>query len=285
MNMAVTRGKGFTRLALWLVGAAAVACNRGYEMRSGSLSPWNDLDIPGVELFVQRGAGGHDAVPMHGAARVAGSGRVLTGKEAFDAARAHAGADPTVLATLAMLFVDEQTDGVVGHRPWTGRSGTLPADEEAIATPPRLSGHTLEYWRRHAVTDDLVRCRVALDSGKTTCELARGVLHAQQLHADPYKLIDAELASNNTSDQVLGVQDLASIGDDAARQRLIDLALDAYSPRTRAAAAEALGKLPGPGVVEALQRVEKYDKSGEASMAAHRALQQLEAGGRNGRPP
>jgi hypothetical protein len=272
-------------LALCLIGPVALACNRGREMpvsteASGSLSPWNKVKVPGMELFVQRDVSGYDAVPVHGVARITGSRDVLKGKAAFDAARSRTGDDPTTLAALAMLFLDDQSDGVTGHMPWTAITHTKAPEEEALAAPPRLLGPTLEYWRSHAMLNNLVRCRLTLASGEVTGELAGQLLHEQQLAADPYKLIDQELATNDSNDWRLAVADLMKIGDDKARSRLIDLALNADWPQKRQAAVEALGSLPGPRVMEALQRIQQYDKSEDVSSAAFRALAQLKQGGR-----
>jgi hypothetical protein len=136
---------------LW-IGALALstACNEGnkkmasprFESKS---SPWNELAVPGVELYVE-----HETVRPHrarGSARVDGSSTKLHGKEAFDAARARAGDDPAALAALAMLFLDED---VAGKKPWTGPVGPQVPEQQAIARPPALSGDTLVYWRFHA---------------------------------------------------------------------------------------------------------------------------------------
>ena len=242
---------------------------------SGSLSPWNGLKVPGMELFLQRDVSGHDAVPVHGVARITGSGALLTGRAAFDAARSRSGDDPTTLATLAMLFLD---DGGAGGTPWSAITHTKPPEEEALATPPRLVGTTLEYWRSHSMLNSLLRCRLTLGSGEVSCELAGELLHQQQLSADPYKVIEQELAADNTSMWRKAVADLVSIGDDKARKRLIEIALSAYWPEQRIAAVEGLGKLPGPGVVEALQRSRQLDKSPEVSLTAARVLEQLKQG-------
>src|SRR5215212_4266284 len=154
------RGRLPAVLALW-VGAFAllIACNEGHK-KMGSppfeskSSPWNELTLPGVELSVE-----HETSPPHrsrASARVDG-GPKLYGKDAFDATRAKAGADPTALATLAMLFLDE---GVAGKKPWTAPVGPQVPDQQAIARPPALSGDTVVYWRSHAQLADLVRCRV-----------------------------------------------------------------------------------------------------------------------------
>jgi hypothetical protein len=270
-------------LAASVLALAALTCNGGHEMPpptggSGSMSPWNELKVPGMELFLQRDAGtAHDAVPLHGAARITGSRDVLTGKAAFDAARSRTGDDPTTLAALAMMFLDQQVAGVTGHLPWTATTNKFAADQEALAAPPRLTGTTLEYWRAHAMTADLVHCRAELATGAVNCEIATEAVHAQQLAGDPYKVIEQELASNDVNSWNRAASDLVKIGDDRARKRLIDVALDGYWPQQRQAAVEALGHLPGPGVVDALQRIQDHDKSPDVSAAAYRVLAQLKS--------
>ncbi len=162
-----------TVFALW-IGASAlvIACNEGDRKAppsgSRSTAPWNELQVPGVELFLET----EQASPYRswGAARIDGASGTLHGKPAFEAVRARAASDPTTLTTLAMLFLD---DGVAGRKPWTRpQGGSVPPEEDAIARPPVLSGDTLVYWRAHVQLADLVRCQASLASGEVTCALA-----------------------------------------------------------------------------------------------------------------
>src|SRR3954463_4899436 len=131
----------------------ATACHGGdkkmpsppFEARS-----WNELAIRGVEIILDRSS----AAPFRAwaGARLDGAGRELRGKAAFDAVRARAGDDPTTLATLAMLFLE---DGVAGNKPWIRPDGPQVRDQQAIAGPPALSGDTLVYWRFHEQLADL----------------------------------------------------------------------------------------------------------------------------------
>lgn len=266
----------FAFFALW-VGASVlvIACNEGDKKMppfgSKSTAPWNELQIPGVELSLET----EKAPPYRswGAARIDGSGGLLHGKPAFDAVRARAGGDPTTLATLAMLFLD---DGVAGRKPWTRPlGGSVPPDQEAIARPPALSGDTLVYWRAHVQLADLVRCQASLASGEVTCELASQLAQAQRVAGDPAGAARDDLASDNVNIRIRGIQALGHVGDDHAREQLIDLALNAYDPRERSAAVEVLGKTGGTGVAAALGRVLLYDRFDQVREAAATALGEL----------
>lgn len=261
---------------LW-IGAVALfaACSEGDKKMppfgSKSSSSWNELTVPGVELSLEV----EQASPYRqwGAARVDGSSGSLHGKEAFDAARARVASDPTALATLSMLFLDE---GVAGKKPWTQPgTGSRPPDQEAIARPPALSGDTLVYWRAHAQLADLVRCRVSLSSGKLACELGGDVLQAERTAKDPTGAAKQDLASDNVNVRIRGLQALGHVGDAHARDQLIDFALNAYDLRERQAAVEVLGKLGGTGVVAAVSRVLLYDHNAEVRQAAATALREL----------
>ena len=262
-------------IVLW-IGALtlATACNEGHKKMPPSppfesqSSPWNELAVPGVEISLQV----EKSPPYRawGAARV--DGRDLRGKDAFDAARARAGADPSVLATLAMLFLDE---GVAGKKPWTQPDGPTAAEQQAIAKPPALAGDTLVYWRRHAQTADLVRCRVVLSVGNVTCELGGDVLQAERTAKDPSEAAKHYLASDNPIVRTRGIEALGQVGTDASRAQLIDIALNANDPRERATAVKVLGKTGGAGVAAAVSRVLLYDRFEEVRQVAATALGQL----------
>lgn len=263
--------------ALW-AGALALlaACNEGHKkmtsppFESKSSSPWNELSIPGVELYVEH----EDASPhrSRGSARVDGASGKLYGKEAFDAVRAKAGSDPTTLAALAMLLLDE---GVAGKKPWTAPGGARSPEQQAIAKPPALSGDTLVYWRAHAELADLVRCTVTLSSGKVACELGGDVLSAERIGKSPADAAKQYLASDNVNERIRGIEALGKVGDDRAREQLIDMALNKHDPRERSAAVTVLGKLGGAGVTAALGRVLLYDQYPEVRQAAATALGEL----------
>lgn len=235
-----------------------------------SSSSWNELKVPGVELLIET----EKASPYRswGSARVDGS-RVLHGKEAFDATRPRVGDDATALATLAMLFLD---DGVAGKKPWTQPSGgSTPPDQEAIAKPPVLSGDTLVYWRDHAQAADLVRCRLSLSSREVACEIGSKVLQSERVAKDPAGAAKQDLASDNIVIRTRGIEALGKVGDDHAREQLIDLALNAYQPEERRVAVTVLAKTGGTGVVAAVRRVLLYDKFDEVREAAATALGDL----------
>jgi hypothetical protein len=259
---------------LWIGALAPAACNEGDKKMppfGSKSSSWNELTVPGVELFLEtEKAGPHRS---WGAVRVDDAGGYLRGKEAFDATRARVGNDPVALATLAMLFLDE---GVSGKKPWTKpEGGARPPDQQAIAKPPALSGDTLVYWRDHAQLADLVRCRVSLSSGEITCELGGAVLQAERVAKNPAGTARQDLASANVEERIRGIQALGQVKDDHAREQLIDLALNAHDPRERQAAVEVLGKTGGTGVVAALGRVLLYDQYAEVRQAAATALGEL----------
>jgi hypothetical protein len=256
--------------ALTLLGA----CNEGnkkmgsppFESKS---SPWKDLTVPGVELYVE-----HETQSPHrarGSARVDGKGKVF-GKEAFDAVRARTGDDATALATLAMLFLDED---VAGKKPWTAPVGSQAPDQQAIAKPPALAGDTLVYWRSHAQLADLVRCKVTLSSGAVTCELGGNVLQAERVGANPAEAAKQYLASDNVHDRLRGIAALGEVKTDAARAQLIDMALNKHDPRERQAAVEVLGKTGGAGVVDAVSKILLLDQYAEVRQAAATALGEL----------
>ena len=255
--------------ALGALGALA-ACNEGDKKMppfGSKSSTWNELSVPGTELFVER-----DSSPPYrssGSARI--DGRTLRGKEAFDATRSRVG-DATALATLAMLFID---DGVAGKKPWTRPDGPQVPDQQAIARPPAVSGDNLVYWRFHVQTADLVRCRASLSRGEVSCEMGGDVLQAERVAKDPAGTAKQDLASDNPYVRARGIQALGHVGDAASRNQLIDLALNAYSPLDRRTAVETLGKLGGPGVVDAISRILLADKGDEVRQAAATALGEL----------
>ena len=268
--------------SLWLGALAPLtACNEGHKKMappppptttttttdSSKASPFPGLSIPGVELYVE-----HDeAHRPRGSARVDGGAR-LRGKEAFDAVRAKAGGDPTTLATLAMLLLDED---VAGKQPWTAPGGAAAPEQQAIAKPPALSGDTLVYWRAHAQLADLVRCRVTLSTGKVACELGGDVLAAERTGADPAAAAKQYLASDNVNERLRGIEALGKVPGDPARDQLIEIALNQYDFRERAAACTVLGKRGGSGVAASLSRVLLYDQYPEVRQAAATALGEL----------
>jgi hypothetical protein len=270
------RGPLAAVFVLWLGALALAACNEGHKkmasppFESKSSTPWNELSIPGVELYVEH----EDAAPhrSRGSARVDGASARLYGKEAFDAARAKAGDDPTTLATLAMLLLDED---VAGKKPWMAPGGARPPEQQAIARPPARSGDTLVYWREHAQLADLVRCKVTLSTGKLACELGGDVLQAERVGANPADAAKQYLASDNVNDRLRGIEALGKVGDDRAREQLIDMALNKYDWRERQAAVTVLGKLGGAGVTATVSRVLLYDQYPEVRQAAATALGEL----------
>jgi hypothetical protein len=263
-------------LLLGIAGfAISTACNEGDKKMppfgSRSSSSWNELTVPGVELFLEV----EKASPYRqwGAARVDGSPRALHGKEAFEATRGRVSSDPTALATLSMLFLD---DSVAGRKPWTQPlGGARPSDQEAIARPPQLSGDTLVYWRAHAQAADLVRCRLSLSSGEIACEAGGDLVFAERTAKDPAGAAKEDLASDNPIVRTRGIEALGKVRDDHAREQLIDIALDAHDPRERTTAVTVLGKTGGTGVVAALGRVLLYDRFDEVRQAAATALGEL----------
>ena len=270
------RGPIQAALVLW-IGAFALlaACNEGDKKMppfgSKSSASWNELTVPGMELFLE--AEKTSPYRSWGAARVDGSRSYLRGKEAFDAARTRVGNNPTALATLSMLFLEE---GVAGKKPWTQPTGgAMGPDQEAIAKPPTLSGGNLIYWRPHAQLADLVRCRVSLSSGDVACELGGDVLFAERVAKDPAGAAKKYLASDNLYTRTRGIEALGHVGDDHAREQLIDIALNAYEREERRVAVTVLGKTGGAGVVAALSRVLLYDRFDEVREAAATALGDL----------
>jgi hypothetical protein len=259
--------------ALCLGGAALMAaCSEGDKRMplfgSKSSSPWNELRVSGVEFAIST-----ESSPPYrswGGARIDGAGGYLQGKEAFDATRGRVGSDATALATLAMLFLD---DGVAGKKPWTQPiGGATPPQQDAIARPPAVTGDTLVYWRAHAQAADLVRCRLALSTEELTCEIGSKVLQSAREAKDPATAAREDLASDNLVVRLRGIEALGKVGDDAARAKLLDLALHAYQPDERRAAVTVLGKVGGVGVAAALSRVLRLDKGDEVRLAAATVL-------------
>lgn len=268
----LVRVRGWLRvtLVLWFVATGVAACNEGRNnMRppvATTSSPWNGLTIPGVELFLDK----EKSQPYRqwGAAKVKGS-RELHGKAAFDAVRAESGADPTVLATLAMLFLD---DGVAGRTPWTAPEPNNPVPEQAIAKPPALSGDTLTYWRLHTQMANLVRIKIAVSTGQVTYEDGGKLFQAERVAKDGVGAAKQDLASSNIEDRLRGISTLGQAGGDAARTQLIDIALNAEQPRERTAAVTALAKLGGADTVAAVSRVLLYDQFTDVREAAAETL-------------
>jgi hypothetical protein len=263
-------------VALWLgVSAALAACSEGDKKMppfgSKSSKPWSELTVRGVELFLET----EKSSPYRswGAARIDGARDLLHGKEAFAATRDRAGGDATALATLAMLFLE---DGVAGMLPWTKPlGGARPPEQEAIAKPPALSGDTLVYWRAHGQTADLVRCRLSISSGELECEIGSKVLQAARTAQDPGGAAKEDLASDNLTVRLRGIEALGKVGDDRSREQLIELALNAYQPEERRVAVTVLAKVGGAGVVAALGRVLLHDKLDAVREAAATALGDL----------
>ena len=256
------------RFVLTGLAVIALGCEKGHTMPSQP-QPWTDFAVPGIDIFVEYSSAGgtaHDSVPVSGMARM--NGRTLRGKEAFDAVRAKTGDDPKKLAALAILFLDSAADTHL----WTH---AITADQQAVATPPQLSGDTLEYWRTSKQTADLMRCRASLKLGKVTCESGYDVAHAMRLAKDPSATVKDELASDNIEVRIQGIADLGTLGGDAARTQLISIELNANQGRERIAAINAVAKLGGPGVVDALTRSLLHDGYAEARQAAAEALGNL----------
>ena len=231
---------------------------------------WRELAIPGVEIILDNA----NASPSRswGVARLDGSTRELRGKAAFDAVRTRAGNDPTVLATLAMLFLD---DGVSVSKPWTKVDGQREPAQQAIATSPMRSGDTLIYWRGHVQASELVRCRVVLSTGQVTCESGTELLQARRIGSDPAGTAKQDLASDDVYVRVRGIEALGHVQDDHAREQLIGIALHAADQRERGAAVRVLGDRSGAGVVAALSRVLLNDQEPDVRQTAAIALGKL----------
>lgn len=254
--------------------ALSAACSEGDKKMppfgSRTSSPWNELKVPGVEFFLET-----DKSPPYrswGAARVDGSS-LLHGREAFDATRTRVGTDATALATLSMLFID---DGVAGRKPWTQPTGgATPPDQEAIARPPALSGDLLVYWRDHVQTADLVRCKLTLSSADIACEIGTTILQGERVARDPAGAARQDLASDNITVRLRGIEALGKVGDDRSREQLIDIALNAHQPEERRVAVTVLARVGGNGVVAAVSRVLLYDRFDEVREAAATTLGDL----------
>lgn len=177
-----------------------------------------------------------------------------------------------MLATLAMLFLD---DGVAGRSPWTEPSDANPVDEQAIAKPPVLEGDTLTYWRLHKQTANLVRIRVSLASGTRTYEEGGALVQAERAARSGVGAAKDDLASSNVDYRIHGIGTLGMVGNDEARAKLIDLALNDEQPRARAAAVRELGKLGKADTVAALSRVLLYDQFTEVRETAAQTLGQI----------
>jgi hypothetical protein len=244
----------------------------GWPPRAVDVSPWNEsVQVPDMELYVCSDS----AKRTWGAARIAGSRKYLEGKKAFNAARKRVGdSDPMVLATLAMLFLD---DNVAGKEPWIEPkpSSERPAEQQAMVEPPKLSGVTLEYWRSHSQLADLVRCRVTLTTGKVECEMARSILRARAMAENPWAVIEEDLESDDIYGRMHGIEQLAAMRTPRAIARLHDLALNQGHFRVREAAVKALATTAGEGTVETLSRVLLFDRHAKVRQAAARALGEL----------
>ena len=253
------------RLALLGLVLSLVGCGRPRAV------PGSEVSAPGVSIFIERAASEHDSPPSWGMARV--DGRTLRGKAAFDAVRSKVGDDPTKLAALSILFLE---DDMADAQLWTHAvGGAYPPEQDAAASLPRLTGDTLEYWRFERQLAGISRCRASLGTGKVTCESGGEVVHAAQLAADPAGTVKQELGSDNVEMHVQGITDLGALGGDDARAQLIDLALNSPNVRDRMAAMTALGKLGGAGVVDALTRSLLHDGHADARAAAAEALGNL----------
>lgn len=249
----------------------ALACSEGYSdgrkpmTAPAGASAWTQVTVPGVDLFVAT-----DAKPpyrAHGIARVDGKER--RGADAWAATRTRT-KDPSALATLAMMFLDDST---AGRTPWVSGGGSAPPEEQALAKPPAVSGDTLVYWRPHVQLANLVRCTVTMSTGAIKCELGSDVVAASRA-ANP-DAARADLASSDVNIRIRGIRALASNKDAAVRSKLIELALNAVDYRERQAAVESLAKIGGDGVVIVLSRILLFDQYAEVREAAAVALGDL----------
>lgn len=243
----------------------------GWPPSGAEPSRWDGAEqIPGLEIYIVR----DDSPRTWGAAREVGANTYMTGKSAFDAARARVkDPSPAFLAELAMLFLDDQ---VAGQKPWTGPGASARAPEEqAAAEPPAVRDGVLEYWRFHAQLAGMVRCRVQLDAGAVSCELATKILRERALADDPMAVIEAELAADDIPQRTRAIEQLAAMGTPESRERLHALALNQAHYRVREAAVNAIASLRNRASTATLSRILLYDGHAEVRRAAAIALGQL----------
>ncbi len=211
-----------------------------------NLKAYREIKVPGVELFYIPDQRNSVGVLREG-------GDELRGKEAFHRVKAiSAAADPSSLAHLAMLFLD---DNVAGSGPWFKDDTAVPAEELALAKEPSISKGVLEYWRRHEQTAGLVRCRVALESATIECKAGAQIAYGKNMATDPMVTIDRDLARGDISSIRRGVVELDKLGTAEAVARLTAIALNHKMPRARSAATKALATAKGDGVTKTLARI------------------------------
>jgi len=116
---------------------------------------------------------------------------------------------------------------------------------------------------------------LTLGTGEVSCEIGSKVLQSERVAKDPAGAAKEDLASDNLETRKRGIEALGKVGDDRAREQLIDLALNAYQPEERRVAVTVLARVGGAGAVAALGRVLLYDKFDEVREAAATALGDL----------
>ncbi len=225
-----------------------------------AVEPWRETAFEGLRFY--RLSNGHRSW----GALVAGEQPVpLDGVAAFRATLGFIDldlVDDGLLAGLAMLLL-EPGNRVAGGVPWTGQEAgdTRVPRQQAIAQPPARIDEKLTYWHWHESGEELVRCRVMLDSLYVACEAGSSLVDEAENSEDVVARARRELATDDPGARVAGVHRLTRADSTLAGGLLMEVVRLDTSAVVREAAVAALGHLQPAGGGEVLMGVLLNDSS------------------------
>lgn len=221
--------------------------------------------IPGIELLRV------DTVPeATGAACEVATGRLLQGQEGFRRAASLVGDDPTALALLSSMLLEEP--GVAGRTvhtdPVTAGGG------DTAPSPPIIDGRRLIYWRVDKTLDNDVRVTVDLDTLTVDTALDTTIAADAAAPTDPIERARLELQDADLSQRLAGVARLDGLQSSAADQLLVQVLLEDEHWQVRKEVARRLGQRQPPpaGAIDALCRSLLLDGTAEVRGQAATAL-------------
>jgi hypothetical protein len=209
-----------------------------------TVSPYEDVSVPGMELFSVRpappeGVVMHDYTPPRRGVAVQRGGAILEGKAAMQAAMDAGVSAPEDTARLSLLFLHDGGDLV------TGGDG---------AAPPGFQGRLFVYYWR---TSDMARrlMKSQLDLGALTVTTEPGVPRP-----DPVEEARATLASGSQIVWRTAIGQLKALcADPRALALLLETARTHADAPTRAGAAEAAGACKSPDAIAPLAQLLEKD--------------------------
>lgn len=223
-----------------------------------TVSPYEDVSVPGMELFSVRpappaGVVMHDYTPpRRGVAAQRGGATIIEGKAAMQAAMDAGVSEPADIARLSLLFLHDGGELV------TGGEG---------AAPPGFQGRLfVYYWRTSDMARQLMRSQ--LDLGALTVTTEPGVPRP-----DPVEQARAILASGSQTVWRTAIGQLETLCADArALALLLETARTHADAPTRAGAAEAAGTCKSPDAIAPLAQILESDPAEPVRAAAATGL-------------